>query len=624
MSRSVQEDGMHGRVINLLSNDFSKFDIALCFIHDVWKGPFETILLGFLIWREIGISGVVGILFILSFIPIQSFIGKKAAHYRSQTTKRTDVRVRLMNEIINGIQVIKMYSWQENFSKVIEKVRRKEVAAVKGSSYILALLYCLWAVSRVSLFLTLITYVYTGNVLSARKVFIVTAFYNILNQSMVHFWPLSITFCAEGYISSKRLREFLLQSETKKPFFSLKSKVNVNDNQPSIIENNHDKNINIDSDTAIILKDLTAIWTNVCDENNNGLKNINYTFKHGQTYAVIGTVGSGKSSLLQAILGELQKDKGSIEIGGTLSYANQEAFLFEGTVRSNILFTEEYEEKRYLQVVAACGLSKDFEQLENGDLTVVGEKGVSLSGGQKARINLARAVYKNVDIYLLDDPLSAVDSDVGSTIFNECILKFLKNKTVILNTHLLQYLHKIENIIVMSNGEIKATGNYEELKDQEIANLMPLENKEEKDEIEKDKDAQNLKKNVKSPDTELEEYEEKESQEVGKVQWKVYKEYVKSVKNIPLVIFVLFLRVVNQSIASFIDYFVAQWVNWEESIASNATHQNGTTNETIVESNEGSIDDERQRFITIYMIVICTFIVIIFKAEFSFFYSLLR
>jgi ATP-binding cassette, subfamily C (CFTR/MRP), member 4 len=272
----------------LLSNDFSKFDIALCFVHDVWKGPFETLLLGFLIYREIGIAGVVGIVFILSFIPIQSFIGKKAAHFRSQTTKRTDVRVRLMNEIINGIQVIKMYSWQENFSKVIEKVRKREVAAVKGSNYILALLYCLWAVSRVSLFLTLITYVYSGNVLNARKVFIVTAFYNILNMSMVHFWPLSITFCAEGYISSKRLKEFLLQPENKKPakLIDLKNDVKTLD-----AHRIHHETRPIDNTNAIIFKDFTAIWTNVSDENANGLRNINYTFEHGKTYAIIGPVG---------------------------------------------------------------------------------------------------------------------------------------------------------------------------------------------------------------------------------------------------------------------------------------------------------------------------------------------
>lgn len=267
---------------------------------------------------------------------------------------------------------------------------------------------------------------------------------------------------------------------------------------------------------------------------------------------------------------------------------------------------------------------KDFEQFQNADLTVVGEKGISLSGGQKARINLARAVYKKADIYLLDDPLSAVDSEVGNTIFNECLMKFLKNKTVILNTHLLQYLHNVENIIVLSNGEIKACGSFDELKDIEIANLMPVENKKESDEIDEDNSKKVAKKAKKLEEEEPESYEEKETQEVGKVHFDVYKNYLKSIKNIPLVIFVLSMRVINQSIASFIDYFVAQWVNWEESVASKNKLINETVNTTLPNIEENSIDDDRQRFINIYLIIICSFIVIIFKAEFSFFYSLLR
>lgn len=607
---------MHGKVINLLSNDLAKFDIALAFFHDIWKGPFETILIGYLIYREIGVAGIVGIVFILSFIPIQSFIGRKAAHFRSQTTKRTDVRVRLMNEIINGIQVIKMYSWQENFAKVIEKVRRKEIAAVKGSSYILALLYCLWAVSRVSLFLTLITYVYTGNVLNARKVFIVTAFYNILNQSMVHFWPLSITFCAEGYISAKRLKEFLLLSETKKPVASNeKSEVVM---MP--VKRIHTQQISIITDEAIVFRDLSALWTNVCDESTSGLKSISYTFKHGKAYAIIGTVGAGKSSLLQVVLGELQIDSGSLEIYGKISYANQEAFLFEGSIRKNILFTEEYEEKRFSEVVAACGLLKDFEQLESGDLTVVGEKGVSLSGGQKARINLARAIYRQADIYLLDDPLSAVDGDVGHTIFYECIKKFLKDKTVILVTHQLQYLHNIDEIVVISNGKIEASGTFKELEEMQITNLLSVNNQNEKKEDALKDKIETKKTNEK----EIESFEEKESQVVGKVSFDVYKNYLKSIKNIPLVVVVLSLRVINQSIASFIDYFVAQWVNWEESVShKNISNETTLTNDTTL-SDAQNVDNERQFYIYVYMITICSFIVIIFNAEFSFFYSLLR
>jgi ABC-type multidrug transport system ATPase subunit len=425
---------------------------------------------------------------------------------------------------------------------------------------------------------------------------------------MVHFWPLSITFCAEGYISAKRLKEFLLLSETKKP-------VVMNEKSDIVmmpVKRIHTPQISIITDEAIVFKDLSAVWTNVCDDSTNGLKSINFSFKHGKAYAIIGTVGSGKSSLLQAILGELQIDSGSLEIYGKISYANQEAFLFEGSIRKNILFTEEYEEKRYSEVVAACGLLKDFEQLDSADLTVVGEKGVSLSGGQKARINLARAIYRQADIYLLDDPLSAVDGDVGHTIFYECIRKFLKDKTVILVTHQLQYLHNIDEIVVLSNGKIEASGTFSELEEMQITNLLHVDNHDEK----------NKKEDVlidkveakKSTEKEGEAFEEKETQEVGKVSFDVYKNYMKAIKNVPLVIIVLSLRVINQSIASFIDYFVAQWVNWEESVSKNDT--------TL--SQDENIDDGRQFYITVYIVIICSFIFIIFNAEFTFFYALLR
>lgn len=516
-----------------------------------------------------------------------------------------------------------MYAWQENFAKVIKNVRRKEMSAVKGTNYILALLYTLWAVARVSLFLTLITYIYTGNVLTARKVYILTAYYNILNQSMVHFWPLAIAFCAEGYISAKRLREFLLMPESKAKSV-LTAQFPENDEKAKALapQRTHYE-ISSNTTDAIVFKGVTANWINADLEATTGLKDFSYLFKPGQTYAVIGSVGSGKSSLLQAILGELEIDSGSIEIFGSLSYANQEAFLFEGTVRNNILFTEVYNEEKYSKVVAACGLKKDFEQLENGDQTFVGEKGVSLSGGQKARINLARAVYREADIYLLDDPLSAVDSDVGSTIFYECVTGYLKDKTVILVTHQLQYLHKIDDILVMSDGQIKTHGEFEELKDKEIASLLPVEDSDPKAE---DKEFQEITKHftVKKEEESQETYAEKETQEEGKVSWNVYKNYIMAVQNIPLVVFVLILRVLNQSIASFIDYFVAQWVNWEESVGHQTNHTVDVNDTAIFPQDFSEIDDKRQQFINMYIIIICVFIVIIINAEFSFFYSLIR
>lgn len=165
----------------------------------------------------------------------------------------------------------------------------------------------------------------------------------------------------------------------------------------------------------------------------------------------MGQVGSGKSSLLQMLLKELPLNSGVLETIGEVSYASQEPWLFVSTVRNNILFGLPYTKSRYNRVVNVCALERDFELFPNGDRTLVGERGVSLSGGQRARINLARAVYRQADIYLFDDPLSAVDTHVGKHLFEECILKYLGEKTRILVTHQLQFLKHADQIIIMNN-----------------------------------------------------------------------------------------------------------------------------------------------------------------------------
>lgn len=527
--------------------------------------------------------------------------------------------------------------WEQNFAKVIEKTRKKELRAVKGSSYIMALLYSMWAVSRVSLFLTMITFVSTGHVLTARKVFIVSAYYTILNDSMVHFWPLAIAFCAEAYVSTKRLKEFLLMKETKpqvKKDTNSDAKLDIKDaglktdDFDKIIPNGRVQHVESALKGEIIFKDVTADWVSADGEATTGLSSFNLKITPGQLYAIVGSVGSGKTSLLHAILGELEIDSGLIEIHGSLSYANQESFIFEGSVKSNILFTEEFDKQRYDQVVSACGLTKDFEIFEHRDDTLVGEKGVSLSGGQKARINLARAVYKKADIYLLDDPLSAVDSHVGKNIFKECILKLLKNKTVLLVTHQIQHLNKLENILVIANGHIKAQGSYKELEKLELPMLMPSDSPQH-DKHEVEEKSTTAKETEKITESETKPEEEKENQEVGKVSLDVYKKYFAAVKSSPLVIWVMLMRIVCQAIASSIDYFVAQWVNWEESIATTKSFDevlddegpiNSTLNATVNDSN----NETRQSFVHYYIIIVCIFVVVILNAEFSFFYSLLR
>lgn len=197
------------------------------------------------------------------------------------------------------------------------------------------------------------------------------------------------------------------------------------------------------------------------------LKNMNISLKQKTLTAVVGTVGAGKSSLLAAILGEMIKLNGKVNTYGKIAYVSQQAWIQNATLKENILFGKSLDESRYKKVVEACALKTDFEILPAGDQTEIGEKGINLSGGQKQRISLARAVYTNADIYLLDDPLSAVDSHVGKHLFENVIGPhgMLKHKTKLLVTHAVTYLPQSHQIIIIKDGSISDVGTYQALVD---------------------------------------------------------------------------------------------------------------------------------------------------------------
>lgn len=351
-------------------------------------------------------------------------MGILSSKFRGKVAVRTDYRVRLMNEIISGIQVIKMYAWEKPFEKLVRTARFSEVKMVKYANYVRAVfMSSMVFIERTTLYLTLITFVLTGNSLTSDVTYILTPYFNTLQMGLAIFLPLAIQMVAEALVSIRRITEFLLLDERK---------------ETTIIKTD---------DKAIRLKEVTARWT----ENSGILKDLTFNVPAGKLCALIGPVGAGKSSTLQLLLGELPSESGEIILGGNISYASQEPWLFGSSVKGNILFGQEFDRRLYNKVVKVCALEKDFKQFPYGDTTLVGERGVSLSGGQRARINLARAVYRQADIYLLDDPLSAVDTHVGKHLFEECIMGFLGSKTRILVTHQLQFLKRADLIIVYNN-----------------------------------------------------------------------------------------------------------------------------------------------------------------------------
>ncbi|KAG8242932.1 hypothetical protein J6590_056498, partial [Homalodisca vitripennis] len=448
-----------GQVVNLLSNDVTRFDIFTIFFHYLWVGPLETLVVLYFLWAFIGVASVCGVFILLALIPLQAWLGKMTSSLRLRTALRTDERVRLMNEIISGIQVIKMYTWEKPFAQLVSQARKKEIKEIRGASYIRGLLLSFIIFhSRVAIFISVLVYVMLGNGITAEMVFVVTSYFNVLRQTMTVFFPQGIGQVAEVLISIKRLQAFLMYDETSlqqlppPPIYKEKtnglSKEDEGQLTPILQPMRLDQRVIVGAKDGITVTNATARWTDLVSDDT--LSRINLRVVPGKLTAVVGPVGSGKTSLLHALLGELPLKTGSVSISDNISYASQEPWLFAGSVRQNILFGLEYRRDRYRQVVKACALKTDFEQFPYGDQTVVGERGVSLSGGQRARINLARAVYKEADVYLLDDPLSAVDTHVGKHLFEDCVTGFLKDKTVVLVTHQLQYLNDVDHIVVMN------------------------------------------------------------------------------------------------------------------------------------------------------------------------------
>jgi ATP-binding cassette subfamily C (CFTR/MRP) protein 4 len=240
-------------------------------------------------------------------------------------------------------------------------------------------------------------------------------------------------------------------------------------NLPLLLESsfhNVDRNINKGAEESdqifgISLRNVNAKWD--ITSSNSNLTDVTITATSGELVAIVGAAGSGKSTLLQVILKEIPNLSGNLNIRGSLSYAPQEPWIFSGTLRENILFGEDMDERKYQEVLRVCCLEQDISRFSFGDNTLVGEKGVMLSGGQKARVSLARAIYRDADVYHLDDPLSAVDVHAANIIFYECIRKHLKNKCVILVTHQVQFLENVDKVLLLDKGRVTASGNYSKI-----------------------------------------------------------------------------------------------------------------------------------------------------------------
>ncbi|XP_071287075.1 ATP-binding cassette sub-family C member 4 isoform X4 [Agelaius tricolor] len=568
-----------GQIVNLLSNDVNKFDQVTIFLHFLWAGPLQAIAVTVLLWMEIGPSCLAGMAVLIILLPVQTCIGRLFSSLRSKTAALTDVRIRTMNEVISGMKIIKMYAWEKSFAELVNGLRRKEIAMVMKSSYLRGLnLASFFVASKITVFMTFLAYVLLGNVISASRVFVAVSLYGAVRLTVTLFFPSAVERVSESVISIRRIKNFLMLDE-------------VSHFQPQL----HGSNENI----ILHVQDLTCFWDKTLETPT--LQQISFTVRRGELLAVIGPVGAGKSSLLSAILGELPKDKGSINVTGRIAYVSQQPWVFSGTVRSNILFDKEYEKEKYENVLKVCALKKDLELLANGDLTVIGDRGATLSGGQKARVNLARAVYQDADIYLLDDPLSAVDAEVGRHLFEKCICQALRQKISVLVTHQLQYLRAANQILILKDGKMVGKGTYAEFlksgidfasllkKDEEVVeqlsvpgtpNLKSARNRtfSESSVLSQDSSVHSQKDGaVEQPPGEnaLAAVPE-ESRHEGKINFKVYRKYFSAGANYFVIFILLLFNILAQVAYVLQDWWLSYWANHQEKLNLTTNGNNGT------------------------------------------------
>ncbi|PSN47509.1 hypothetical protein C0J52_02251 [Blattella germanica] len=648
-----------GQSVNLLSNDVNRFDNVAIFLVYWWFGPLQTLIMLYLMWREIDYAALVGVATILLVIPIQA--------------KRTDERIRFMNEIVVAIQVIKMYAWEKPFSHLVALARKREINTVKYASYVRGLFQSFEKFSsKVAIFVSIVMYAAIGNRITAEKMFVVTGFVNILFKAMTDYFPRSVSQIAECIVSVKRIQKFLMHGEivtatpsklsiedgTMKNYSKDKYNFHVDNADNNVKElgialENKTKNgtemADIVNKVGIRVSNITAKWSE--DLNEDTLTNVNLDVKPGGLVAVIGPVGSGKTSLLHAILRELPLTSGSILVGGTISYASQEPWLFTGSVQQNILFGQPMNKDRYRKVVKVCSLERDFQLFPHGDKTIVGDRGITLSGGQRARINLARAVYKEADLYILDDPLSAVDTHVGRHLFEDCICEFLRNKTRLLVTHQLQYLQAVDSIVILHNGAVEATGTYHELHESDLEFAKQLDLEDDDDDFHPNlnhSESQTSLRSTKRQSSEgsqqsvdvPEPKQRKEMRTSGSVSSGVYKTYCTAGGNYCYTFFVLFICILFQTVVSSADYWMANIEekrlipnsteiigNGKDSIelSGNWTDSNSTNNIVPLENNDDfGWMPSTETCIYIYTGFIFAIIILSMVSLFSFFTMCMR
>ncbi|KAL1410703.1 hypothetical protein Q8F55_001645 [Vanrija albida] len=471
-----------GKLMAHLSADISRIDMVAMQFHFTWAAPISLIVALILLCLQIGVSGIIGFLVILLLAPLQAWLTKWGLELRRKSMVFTESRSKLLQELLSSMSTIKMFTYELPFLSRLNGIRASEMLSLRNMLFLRSagdsMMFALPTIGSVFAFIM----------------------YSALNPTM----DIANLFTAVTYFGAIQTP----LGQIPRVLASFADVINALERVSSVFDaeaREEGKTIDPELDVAVRVENATFQWVEVPTDDDDGKKkkdkkkakkdkgdkgsaepsaaptpvrtptptppaepfivrDLNLDIPRGQLVGIIGPVGSGKSSILQGLLGEMKRLSGSVAFGGRIGYCQQSAWIQNATIRDNILFGQPWDEAKYWGVIARASLSRDLEILADGDLTEIGEKGINISGGQKQRINIARALYFDADVILLDDPLSALDAHVGRSVFNDAILGLRKQgKTVLLVTHGLHFLPQVDYIYTVDDGRIAQQGTYAEL-----------------------------------------------------------------------------------------------------------------------------------------------------------------
>uniref|UniRef100_A0A665UGX6 Cystic fibrosis transmembrane conductance regulator n=1 Tax=Echeneis naucrates TaxID=173247 RepID=A0A665UGX6_ECHNA len=468
LSSRVLDKISTGQLVSLMSAHLNKLDESLGLAHFVWITPLQCILCVGLIWELIEVNGFCALAALTLLGIIQAWLSQKMGPHRAKRAGMISRRLALTSEIMENIHSVKAYGWEEVMETIIKNIRQDEMTLTRKIGSLRYFYSASYFFSAILVIVSAIVPHALSKGIILRRIFTTASYCMVLRMTLTRQLPGSIQMWYDTLALVQKIEEFLMKEEYRTLEYNLTMTelelVNVSASWDESIGELFEKIKQENKANGHPNGDAGLFFTNLYVT--PVLKNISLYLEKGKMLAVAGSTGSGKSSLLMMILGELVPSEGKIRHSGRISFSPQTSWIMPGTIRDNILFGLTYDEYRYTSIIKACQLEEDFALLPEKDKTLVMEGGVTLSGGQRARLGLARAVYKDADLYLLDAPFTHLDIVTEKEIFDKCVCKLMASKTRIVVTSKLEHLKRADKILLLHNGDCYFYGTFSELQAQ--------------------------------------------------------------------------------------------------------------------------------------------------------------